>query len=83
MDDGTLCFPVVKRRSQVITCNWTWNIYNRKHSDAADAVVDDITPSAFEEANDQISTYSTDIGIGSGTMNLAYSNGDIMEQVYQ
>ena len=46
--------------------------------DAADAV-DDITPSAFEEANGSGSgTYSTDIGIGSGTMNLAYSNGDIM-----
>lgn len=44
--------------------------------DAADAV-DDITPSAFEEANGSGSgTYSNDVGFGSGSMNLKYSNAD-------
>ena len=42
--------------------------------------VDDITPSAFEEANGSGSgTYSTDFGSGmDGSMSLKYSNGDIM-----
>ena len=47
--------------------------------DAANAV-DDITPSAFEEANGSGSgTYSTDFGSGmDGSMSLSYGNGDIM-----
>ncbi len=47
--------------------------------DSANAV-DDITPSAFEEANGSGSgTYSTDFGSGmDGSMSLKYSNGDIM-----
>lgn len=46
--------------------------------DAADAV-DDITPTAFEEANGSGSgTYSTDVGYGSGSMSLKYSNGDLL-----
>ena len=42
--------------------------------------VDDITPTAFEEANGSGSgTYSTDFGSGmDGSMSLKYSNGDIM-----
>ena len=47
--------------------------------DAGNAV-DDITPTAFEEANGSGSgTYSTDFGSGmDGSMSLKYSNGDIM-----
>jgi len=47
--------------------------------DSANAV-DDITPSAFEEANGSGSgTYSTDLGSGmDGSMSLKYSNGDVM-----
>ena len=47
--------------------------------DSANAV-DDITPTAFEEANGSGSgTYSTDFGSGmDGSMSLKYSNGDIM-----
>ena len=47
--------------------------------DAANAV-DDITPTAFEEANGSGSgTYSTDFGSGmDGSMSLKYSNGDVM-----
>ncbi len=47
--------------------------------DAANAV-DDITPSAFEEANGSGSgTYSTDFGSGmDGSMSLSYANGDLM-----
>ena len=47
--------------------------------DSANAV-DDITPSAFEEANGSGSgTYSTDLGSGmDGSMSLKYSNGDIL-----
>ena len=46
--------------------------------DAANAV-DDITPSAFEEANGSGSgTYSTDFGSGmDGSMSLSYANGDV------
>jgi predicted porin len=45
--------------------------------DSADAV-DDITPSAFEEANGSGSgTYSNDVGFGSGSMSLKYSNADL------
>jgi hypothetical protein len=46
--------------------------------DAANAV-DDITPSAFEEANGSGSgTYSTDLGSGmEGSMSLSYGNADI------
>jgi hypothetical protein len=46
--------------------------------DAANAV-DDITPSAFEEANGSGSgTYSTDFGSGmDGSMSLSYGNSDI------
>ena len=42
--------------------------------------VDDITPTAFEEANGSGSgSYTTDLGSGmDGSMSLAYSNGDIM-----
>ena len=42
--------------------------------------VDDITPTAFEEANGSGSgTYSTDFGSGmDGSMSLKYSNGDVM-----
>ena len=42
--------------------------------------VDDITPSAFEEANGSGSgTYSTDFGSGmDGSMSLKYSNGDLL-----
>ena len=49
------------------------------NGDAANAV-DDITPSAFEEANGSGSgSYSTDFGSGmDGSMSLAYSNGDIL-----
>jgi hypothetical protein len=41
--------------------------------------VDDITPTAFEEANGSGSgTYSTDLGSGmDGSMSLKYSNGDL------
>jgi hypothetical protein len=47
--------------------------------DSANAV-DDITPTAFEEANGSGSgTYSTDFGSGmDGSMSLKYSNGDLM-----
>ena len=47
--------------------------------DAANAV-DDITPSAFEEANGSGSgTYTTDFGSGmDGSMSLSYANGDLM-----
>ena len=47
--------------------------------DAGNAV-DDITPTAFEEANGSGSgTYSTDFGSGmDGSMSLKYSNGDVM-----
>ena len=45
--------------------------------DSADAV-DDITPSAFEEANGSGSgTYSNDVGFGSGSMSVKYSNADV------
>lgn len=46
--------------------------------DAANAV-DDITPTAFEEANGSNSgTYSNDVGAGmDGSMSLSYANGDI------
>ena len=46
--------------------------------DAANAV-DDITPTAFEEANGSGSgTYSTDFGSGmDGSMSISYANGDI------
>ena len=49
------------------------------NGDAANAV-DDITPSAFEEANGSGSgSYATDFGSGmDGSMSIAYSNGDIM-----
>ena len=42
--------------------------------------VDDITPTAFEEANGSGSgTYSTDFGSGmDGSMSLKYSNGDLL-----
>ena len=47
--------------------------------DAANAV-DDITPSAFEEANGAGSgTYSADVGSGmDGSMSLSFANGDLM-----
>ena len=47
--------------------------------DSANAV-DDITPTAFEEANGSGSgTYSTDFGSGmDGSMSLKYSNGDLV-----
>ena len=47
--------------------------------DSANAV-DDITPTAFEEANGSGSgTYSTDLGSGmDGSMSLKYSNGDLL-----
>jgi hypothetical protein len=47
--------------------------------DSANAV-DDITPTAFEEANGSGSgTYSTDLGSGmDGSMSLKYSNSDIL-----
>ena len=47
--------------------------------DSANAV-DDITPTAFEEANGSGSgTYSTDFGSGmDGSMSLKYANGDIL-----
>ena len=47
--------------------------------DAANAV-DDITPTAFEEANGSGSgTYTTDFGSGmDGSMSLTYANGDLM-----
>ena len=47
--------------------------------DSANAV-DDITPTAFEEANGSGSgTYSTDFGSGmDGSMSLKYSNGDLL-----
>ena len=46
--------------------------------DAANAV-DDITPTAFEEANGSNSgTYSSDVGAGmDGSMSLSYGNGDL------
>jgi len=46
--------------------------------DAANAV-DDITPSAFEEANGSNSgSYSSDVGAGmDGSMSLSYANGDL------
>lgn len=46
--------------------------------DAANAV-DDITPTAFEEANGSGSgTYSSDVGAGmDGSMSLSYGNGDL------
>ena len=46
--------------------------------DAANAV-DDITPTAFEEANGSGSgTYSVDVGSGmDGSMSLSYANGDL------
>jgi len=46
--------------------------------DAANAV-DDITPTAFEEANGSNSgTYSNDVGAGmDGSMSLSYGNGDL------
>ena len=49
------------------------------NGDAANAV-DDITPTAFEEANGSGSgSYTTDFGSGmDGSMSIAYSNGDIM-----
>ncbi len=49
------------------------------NGDAANAV-DDITPSAFEEANGSGSgSYSVDLGSGmDGSMSLAYGNADIM-----
>ena len=47
--------------------------------DAANAV-DDITPTAFEEANGSGSgTYSSDVGAGmDGSMSLSYANGDLL-----
>ena len=47
--------------------------------DAANAV-DDITPTAFEEANGSGSgTYSVDVGSGmDGSMSLSYGNGDLL-----
>jgi len=47
--------------------------------DAANAV-DDITPTAFEEANGSGSgTYSNDVGSGmDGSMSVSYANGDIL-----
>ena len=47
--------------------------------DAANAV-DDITPTAFEEANGSGSgTYSVDVGSGmDGSMSLSYANGDLL-----
>ena len=49
------------------------------NGDAANAV-DDITPTAFEEANGSGSgSYTTDFGSGmDGSMSIAYSNGDIL-----
>jgi len=49
------------------------------NGDAANAV-DDITPTAFEEANGSGSgSYTTDLGSGmDGSMSIAYSNGDIL-----
>ena len=49
------------------------------NGDAANAV-DDITPTAFEEANGSGSgSYSTDFGSGmDGSMSIAYSNSDIL-----
>ena len=46
--------------------------------DAANAV-DDITPTAFEEANGSGSgTYSVDVGSGmDGSMSVSYANGDL------
>ena len=55
----------------------TFSVAN--NGDAANAV-DDITPTAFEEANGSGSgSYSVDLGSGmDGSMSIAYSNGDIM-----
>ena len=55
----------------------TFSVAN--NGDAANAV-DDITPSAFEEANGSGSgSYATDFGSGmDGSMSLAYANGDVM-----
>ena len=55
----------------------TFSIAN--NGDAANAV-DDITPSAFEEANGSGSgTYTVDFGSGmDGSMSIAYANGDIL-----
>ena len=55
----------------------TFSVAN--NGDAGNAV-DDITPTAFEEANGSGSgTYSVDFGSGmDGSMSIAYSNGDIM-----
>ena len=55
----------------------TFSVAN--NGDAANAV-DDITPTAFEEANGSGSgSYTTDFGSGmDGSMSLAYSNGDIL-----
>jgi len=55
----------------------TFSVAN--NGDAGNAV-DDITPSAFEEANGSGSgTYTVDFGSGmDGSMSIAYANGDIM-----
>jgi hypothetical protein len=55
----------------------TFSVAN--NGDAANAV-DDITPTAFEEANGSGSgSYTTDFGSDmDGSMSLAYSNGDIL-----
>ena len=54
-------------------------IYVGSDSDPLDAI-DDITPSAYEEANGSGSgSYTTDFGSGmDGSMSIAYSNGDIL-----
>ena len=55
----------------------TFSVAN--NGDAANAV-DDITPTAFEEANGSGSgSYTTDFGSGmDGSMSIAYANGDIL-----
>jgi hypothetical protein len=62
---------------KIATDYGTFGIANS--GDAANAV-DDITPSAFEEANGSGSgTYATDFGSGmDGSMSVSYGNGDIL-----
>jgi len=76
--DGTFLGDSGADHTYSLAADWgTLTIGNA--GDSANAV-DDITPTAFEEANGSGSgTYSTDFGSGmDGSMSLKYANGDIL-----
>ena len=75
--DGTFLEILVDHTFKIATDIGTIGVGNS--GDAANAV-DDITPTAFEEANGSGSgTYSVDVGSGMDcSMSLSYGNGDLL-----